>query len=399
MTTSGRAMFSVRFVDRCADIPQTLWDACFRPPREGLWWYRALEGSGLNDQFTFFYGVIEQSDAEGGKCAVGIAPFFVADVPLELVVPEELMFLFAVPAKLFPSLAHRRTLFVGSPACDEGWVGVVDGIDRVAALLAVYDAADAEARRRHAPMLAWKDIPLADKVTLDQVCARRRLFALTSYPNALVRFASNRKEDYFAALKGSRRHQLKKKLRTSQQQFQARVEVLQAPNQAQLDEIYTLFRNTSDRAEVKFERLNRRFFELLAAEPNVHFVVVREAEHGAAVAMMMCFQVGDLIINKFVGFDYSRPKEWLLYFRLWEAALDWALSRGASGIQSGQTCYKPKLEQGHTLMPLFNYCRHANRLLHWVYAKVAATITWQSLDKDLATLLKAHPELADGSRP
>lgn len=392
-------MLSVRFVDHCADIPTSLWNACFGPPREGLWWYRALEGCGLQEQFTFFYGVIEETDSNGACRAVGIAPCFVADVPLELVVPEELMFLFVVPTKLFPSLAHRRTLFIGSPCADEGWVGVVDGVDRDAALLAVHDAADAEARRRRAPMLVWKDIPQEDKASMDKVRGQRRLFALPSYPNALVRFASDSKEDYFAALKGSRRHQLKKKLRTSHQQFQATAEVLHAPDASQLDEIYALFRQTFERAEVKFERLNRRFFELLAAEPNVHFVVLREQESGAAVAMMMCFEVGDLIINKFVGFDYSRPKEWLLYFRLWEAALDWALSRGASGIQSGQTCYKPKLEQGHSLMPLFNYGRHANRVLHWIYAKVAATITWQSLDKDLATLLKAYPDLAEGSRP
>lgn len=392
-------MYSVRFVDHCTDIPPSLWEACFRPPREALWWYRALEGCGLEDQFTFFYGVIEQADGTGESRPVGIAPCFVADVPLELVVPEELMFLFTIPAKLFPSLAHRRTLFVGSPCADEGWVGVVDGIDRAAALLAVHDAADAEARRRHAPMLVWKDVPQTDKANLDQVRGQRRLFALPSYPVALLRFAGNSKEDYFAALKGSRRHQLKKKLRTSRQHFQATTEVIHAPDAAQLDEIYTLFHNTFERAEEKFERLNRRFFELLAAEPNVHFVLLREAEQGDAVAMMMCFEVGDLIINKFVGFDYDRPKEWLLYFRLWDAALDWALSRGASGIQSGQTCYKPKLEQGHSLVPLFNYGRHANRLVHWIYGKVAATITWQSLDKDLATFLDAYPELAEESRP
>ncbi|MGE5517371.1 MAG: GNAT family N-acetyltransferase [Bacteroidota bacterium] len=392
-------MYSVRFVDHCTDIPPSLWDACFRPPREALWWYRALEGCGLEDQFTFFYGVIEQADGTGESRPVGIAPCFVADVPLELVVPEALMFLFTIPAKLFPSLAHRRTLFVGSPCADEGWVGVVDGVDRVAALLAVHDAAEAEARHRRAPMLVWKDIPQADKANLDQVRRQRRLFALPSYPVAMLRFVGDSKEDYFAALKGSRRHQLKKKLRTSRQHFQATTEVLHAPNAAQLDEIYALFQNTFERAEEKFERLNRRFFELLAAEPNVHFVLLREAERGAAVAMMMCFEVGDLIINKFVGFDYDRPKEWLLYFRLWEAALDWALSRGASGIQSGQTCYKPKLEQGHALVPLFNYGRHANRLVHWIYGKVAATITWQSLDKDLATFLEAYPELAEKSRP
>jgi len=43
-------------------------------------------------------------------------------------------------------------------------------------------------------------------------------------------------------------------------------------------------------------------------------------------------------------------------------------------------------------MPLYNYGRHLNPVMHWIYKKVAAGITWQSLDEDLARFLKAHPE-------
>ncbi|MCX7172217.1 MAG: hypothetical protein NTY41_18585, partial [Proteobacteria bacterium] len=97
------------------------------------------------------------------------------------------------------------------------------------------------------------------------------------------------------------------------------------------------------------------------------------------------------VINKFVGIDYARPREWLLYFRLWEAALDWALSRGARSIQSGQTGYAPKIELGHRLVSLTNYCSHRNPLIHLIYAQVAKTVSWATLDQDLARYLKAHP--------
>ncbi|GBG03959.1 hypothetical protein AZSI13_32860 [Azospira sp. I13] len=385
-------MITLRFVDSCRDIPVALWDACFPAPHEGLWWYRSLEASGLGDQFSFFYGVLEVVDAQGKAAPVGIAPCFLADVPMKLVVPEAVLLLLSLPTRLFPSLGYQRTLFVGSPCADEGRIGTLPEVDRPTAVQAVYDAVLAEARRRGAPMLVWKDIPGREKALLDGLGQQRPLFSLPSYPNTLVRFGSQSKADYFAALKGSRRHQLKKKLKLSAERVQVDTEVLQRPSVAVLDEVFALFMQTFARSPVQFERLNRRTFALLAEAPPVHFILLRERSSGDLIAFMMCFAIGDLVINKYIGFDYDRPREWLLYFRLWEAALEWSLARGAVAIQSGQTCYAPKIEQGHRLMPLYNYGRHLNPLMHWIYKKVASTITWQSLDDDLARFLKAHPE-------
>jgi predicted N-acyltransferase len=157
--------------------------------------------------------------------------------------------------------------------------------------------------------------------------------------------------------------------------------VTQSPD---LDELFPLFWQTYERGATKFERLNRRVFELLAAEPSSHVVVLRERASGAAVAFMLCFDLDGLVVNKFIGLDYSRPREWLLYFRLWDAAVDFALARGAAQLQSGQTGYRFKLETGHRLVPLTNWCRHSNPLVHRVYRFVASKVDWSTLDDDLA---------------
>lgn len=386
------ATLVVRFVDDCDAIPAELWDSCFCPPREGVWWYRGLQNSGLDDQFRFFYAVIEQPDSSGLPRPVGIAPCFIADVPMDAVLPPYLVFLLSLPSKVFPSLGYQRTLFIGNPCSDEGWVGLLPGVDRRAALLAVHDAVQCEAKRLRAPMMVWKDCPAEMRHDMAWLGLQRGLFGMHSYPNALMTFEGTGKDGYFAQLKGSRRHQLKKKLRTSAQQFDAVADVIQCPTAAVMDEIFGLFQQTFEKSDVQFERLNRQFFEQIAQAPQAHFLLLRDRQSGDLVAFMLCLTVGDLVINKFIGFDYARPREWLLYFRLWDAAVDWALARGASGIQSGQTCYAPKIEQGHSLSPLYHYVCHANRLVHWVYGKVARTVTWHSLDDDLARFLKAHPE-------
>ena len=74
--------FTVRFVDSAGAIDAALWEQCFRPPLEGLWWYQALESSGLCDQFTFVYAIVEVDGL-----AAGISPAFLMRFPVSLVAP------------------------------------------------------------------------------------------------------------------------------------------------------------------------------------------------------------------------------------------------------------------------------------------------------------------------
>jgi len=380
---------SVRFVRSAAEIDDALWQACFPAPLEGRWWYEVLERSGLEDQFSFLYGVIERDGV-----AVGIAPAFLMDFPLSLVAPAALQPL----VRWLGRFAHPRTLFVGSPCADEGTVGLLAGVERKDALLALQHALRAQARALGASLLVWKDVPPCAAPDLDWLARREGLFPVVSYPGTVVDFSSARKEDYFAGLKGSRRHILRKKLRRSAAQAALSAEVIQRPQGQVLDELFGLFMQTYERADTRFEKLNRKFFALIGGQPHAHFIVLKEPASGAMAAFMLCLEVGSRVINKFIGIDYRRPKEWLLYFRLWDAAVDWALARGARSIQSGQTGYAPKIETGHRLVPLTNYCMHRNFAVHAVARACARRIDWASLDDDLARHVRAHPEALEPQR-
>jgi hypothetical protein len=380
------ARYTVRFVASESQVDAALWQACFAPPLEGRWWYATLEQSGLDDQFSFLYAVIQRDGV-----AVGIAPAFVMDFPVALVAPGWMRPAIELLGKAFPSLARPRTLFVGSPCADEGTVGTVQSVDRREALLALQEALEDQAGVVGAALLVWKDMPAADAADLGWIALRKRLFRVESFPGAVVDLPSRSKDDYFATLKGSRRYHLRKKIRRSAQLVDVRIEVVQRPDTRALDQLFGLFWQTYERATARFERLNRRFFELVAARPEAHFIILRESASGDMLAFMLCFDMGSRVINKFIGFDYGRPREWLLYFRLWDAALDWALTRGAGAIQSGQTGYAPKIETGHRLVPLANFCSHRNRVVHAVARACARRIDWTTLDDDLARFVKAHP--------
>ena len=379
--------YSVRTVSRAEEAPQSLWDEGFAPPVEGKWWYEVFEQSGLEDQFEFLYAIVERDGHP-----VGLAPMFVADVPIELVVPDELFPAFKAIGRVFPGAMAQRTLFVGSPCADEGTVAVRSGEDRVAVLAAIANAMPQIAKRHKAFMLVWKDLPEHLGHDMAQAAALSGFFSTPSYPGAEARFPTGRKADFLSAMKSSHRQQLKRKLRRSSEASDLAVEVVQAPGPELLEEIFALFMQTYEKAVTRFERLDLRFFERVAVEPRANFLLLRDRVSGRLAAFMLIFDLGDTAINKFIGIDYARPKDEMLYFRLTDAAIDWAISKGATRLQSGQTGYRVKIELGHALTPLLNFGRHRIWPIHAVYALVARTISWKTLDADLAHHLQSHPE-------
>jgi len=377
---------SIRLVGSESELPAELWDACFPPPFEGRWWYAVLEASQLKDQFQFFYGLISLDGV-----AVGIAPVFLMNAPVAVVMPDAIAKILQFLGRAFPSLLHQKMLFVGSPCADEGTVGFAGIVDRAAVFHALQLELEQLARQTRAKTIIWKDFPADYREPLEAVANHHGLFRLESFPGTHLSLLSGKKADYFARLKGSRRHQVKKKMRLSRERVELTSEVIAAPTAAVLDEVFGLFMQTYERSDTKFERLGREFFTQIASQNVSRFVLLREVESGALVAFMLCFHVGSRVINKFIGFDYERPRDWLLYFRLWEAALDWALSVEADSIQSGQTGYAAKIEVGHQLVPLVNYCRHQNPVINAIYRRIARSISWETLDDDLARHVRAHP--------
>jgi predicted N-acyltransferase len=170
------------------------------------------------------------------------------------------------------------------------------------------------------------------------------------------------------------------------------MEIVRRPDAKTLDDIFELFWQTYEKSATKFVRLNRTFFKIISEKPATHFIIIREMATDEMVAFMLFFDMGERLINMYIGMDYSRPKEWMLFFRLWEAAVDVALSRGFSSIVSGRSTYEAKIQIGHKLVSLNNYCRHSNIVLHNIYRIFAHTIHWASMDEALDHCVTAHSD-------
>jgi uncharacterized protein len=385
---------TVEWVDSASKIPSALWRDYFPETVEGRFWYAALEQSKLESQFQFLYALVKE-----GPDIIAIAPAFVMNVPMELVVPETVAKLLKVVEPVLPSLSYQRTLFVGSVCADEGTIGIKSGIALSDIVVPLQKAVEKKARSLKAPMIVWKDFPEGVAHHLQPLLTTANAFTLVSFPGTAVALTGNSIDDYFASLKSSRRYNLKKKLKKSKQSTQIVSSILQNPDEQALVDIFALFWQTYEKGKTKFEVLNLDFFRLMAACDKAWFILLREEKSEKLLAFMLCFKLGDKVINKFIGIDYTTPADWFLYFRLWEAAVQWAAASGVTELQSGQTGYRAKLEVGNTLLPLTNYCKHTNPLVNLIYRKVAESVNWSTLDEDLANFLKAHPDADSDTAP
>src|SRR5262245_29319555 len=164
------ASITLHWMPSAGSISFDLWSTTFPPPLEGLWWYRALEKSGLEQQFQFAYGVIER-DGRG----IGIVPTFVMDLPIDIVAPRFVAAAIRIGGRLASWLRYQRTLFVGSPCSDEGTLGLVRGHSPTAVLGVAQQALEERAREVGASMIVWKDFPAEAKCDLDGVAASHGL--------------------------------------------------------------------------------------------------------------------------------------------------------------------------------------------------------------------------------
>src|SRR5260370_6455361 len=160
--------YRVEFFETASQIPNGLWDACFQPPAEGRWWYETLDQSGIEDQFTFFYGLIEHLGRP-----VGIAPGFVMDVPVEQVAPQEFLRLLR-PVERSCHLSYASGPYLSALRSSIGSVGLGSHVNRRTALLSLQVALEKKADELRAPLIVWKDFP--ESSDLNWLSHERRLF-------------------------------------------------------------------------------------------------------------------------------------------------------------------------------------------------------------------------------
>lgn len=222
--------------------------------------------------------------------------------------------------------------------------------------------------RQH-PFLIVKDIPqespLLDRASnalagaVASACERAGFVLLEGQALAFAPIDFESTDEYLARLSASRRKDIRRKLRAAD-----RIEVEEIATgdprfaDAGLREAFhALYLQVYAQSEIHFDRLGRAFFDAVLQDAALGGIVFVYRVDGRMIGWNLCFVVGEVLVDKYVGFDYPAARDWNLYFVSWFHNLDYARRRQLACYVAGWTDPEIKAALGAR----FTFTRHAVR--------------------------------------
>ncbi|MGV8944110.1 peptidogalycan biosysnthesis protein [Thermomonas sp.] len=231
------------------------------------------------------------------------------------------------------------------------------------------------------PLLIVKDIPQQSPLleassnawcdTFADACTRAGFVLLQGQALAWLPIDFTSADDYLSRLSKSRRRNIRRKLRS-----RSGLEVEIVPtgiafaDDATIDAFYALYCNVYAQSEVHFDLLERAFFCALLRDANGGGTVFVYRQAGRMIGWNLCFERGDMLVDKYMGLAYPEAREHNLYAVSWMQNLDYARRRGLRYYVAGWTDPEVKAELGAR----FTFTRHAvyprNALLRWLLRRI-----------------------------
>ena len=349
--------FHCTCIDTVSSIKKEDWDAFFANCPEGYWFYETLEQSRLAE-FSFYYLLAYRQER-----LAAIIPFFTADFDGNTVLEPGIRKMVSAVRTVAPRFLVFKTLFCGSPFGEQGLLGIAADVSDTRALVyALTRELKDFCRRQGLALLLFKDFPDQDASVLD-LLGGQGFFKADSFPSAIIDLPYKTFDDYLASLSNGARKDLRRKLKKACDTGALTTQVVQRVDDV-IDDIYRLYMNTYNAGATKFEKLTKEFFLKVAEKAGSGCRYFLYFINGELAAFNLCFVHGDLLIDKFIGFDYDIAKRYSLYFVSWCVNVQWCIDNGITHYQVGQTDYEPKTRLGGRLVPLYAYVRHTNGLVN-----------------------------------
>ncbi|MFY9402429.1 MAG: GNAT family N-acetyltransferase [Candidatus Omnitrophota bacterium] len=366
----------IEVYDSINRINKNDWDSIFKDTPEGYGFYQSIEESHLKEfklYYLFLYG------QEGLRL---IAPLFISDFNLDIAVEGFLKKVIVFIRKIFPRFMIIKSLFCGSPFGESGLIGFNQANkDSSAEVKELAVALKKLSKEKGAKLIIFKDFPLNLAKRL-QVLLKEGFFKVNSFPSAINEVKFSSLEDYIKSLGKATRKSLRRKLRSAY--AKGRIEIKEVTStEGILKEVFSLYLNTYRQGNTKFERLTEEFFISVSKNMQPYFKIFLYYVDGRLGAFNLCFVYKDLLIDKFIGFDYNISNPCHLYFVSWCYNIEWCIKNSVRFYQTGQTDYYAKLKLGCKLVPLYAYLRHNNPVMNIILKLLALFLKPENFDSDI----------------
>jgi predicted N-acyltransferase len=353
-----------KIVDSVSQINKDEWDSLFGRIPEGYEFYNTLEKSNLKE-FSFYYLLLYR-DAN----ILSIAPLFVADFYLDIVLEGWLKNIVGFIRRFIPRFFILKTLFCGSPFGENGVLGIAEDFNDTHILIdELVKVMHRFSKENRIPFIIFKDFLKENLFLLDSLKGKGFL-RVDSFPSVRMELNFESLEDYFRSLSYSTRKDLRRKIKKAYSKKNIRIKVVDDVEEI-IDDVYKLYLNTYHAGEVKFEFLTKEFFMNVSKDLKPHTKYFLYYVEDRLCAFNLCLVYNDLMIDKFIGFDYDIARQCSLYFISWCYNIEWCLKNSIRFYQVGQTDYFPKIKLGGSPIPLYAYVKHNNFFFNFIIKLLA----------------------------
>jgi hypothetical protein len=171
------------------------------------------------------------------------------------------------------------------------------------------------------------------------------------------------RENFWETLKSHRRN-FKRKMKSASD---LRFDVIEGLPEQYRKQIFKLYLNTYNKANVRFECLSPAYFESTAHLSNYLLVYLGDE----IVGFIQMIRKAARMTALYMGLDYSVDHKYGVYFAMALKAVDHAIDIGCNEIELGETNYSFKKNLGSDLINTWVYYRHRNPLANFILARFA----------------------------
>jgi len=375
-----RTALKTRVTRKITDIPAADWNKVFPDILESYGFYKTLDESDMG-QFSFYYIMVYE-----GKTPVGATACFMVDYSLDTTINGPLRRITNSIKKIKPDIFSLKTFICGMPM-GQGRIGFAK--DSAAIFKAMVRRVEQIAKKNKAAIIAFKDFDKSYTGMLDSL-QRCGFSKFDSLPNTELNVRFKDFEEYLKTLSGATRYDLRRKFKKVDGRVDIRMDVCESLEPADLLAVYRMYLEIVTRHDMNFELLPIGFFRDISKNMPGRTKFFLWRIDGKIVTFLFCLVSEDLLIDYFVGFDYSVAYKYHLYFFKFRDVLNWCVKHKIKKYEMGITAYEPKLRLGFGLEPLYIYAKLRNRMLRPVFKFICQFLKFEHFDPVLKKAKKKY---------
>lgn len=381
---------TARVTRKIEDVPQGDWDKVFPGVLEGYNFFKGLDKSKF-DQFSFYYITVYDGDA-----IVGAAPCFLLNYSLDTSISGPTRRIFNLIKKAFPQFLSIKALVCGMPM-GKGHIGMAHQDRRI--VKAILHKMEEVAKHEKARIVAFKDFSHEYKDMLGFLL-KKKFFKVDGLPYAEMDLDFKDFDDYLKKrLSGASRYDLKRKFKKVDADVDIKMEMVDEPNDEDLRRIYELYLAMVDKHEMSFEIVPQEFFKAVSKHMPGQTKFFLWKVDDKVVAFLFCLLSGDVMLDYYLGLDYSVAHKYHLFFIKHRDMMKWCIEKGIKTYEMGTTGYEPKKRLGFDFTPLTIYVKHMSRVINPILKMLTHLLKFENFDPDLKEVIRSMREKGQVSHP